>query len=582
MIATNITARLMAPLAISMLLLCALGGMMFWAQVDVAAANGKALTAQANANALSELRSTSRSLQRDALNLISETDPAERATILKKFNTRLETMAQGLTRFAAQPDHDFVPAEFFTTQRNVIAALKDTSARAVGGDVPGALDDFHHKVRPAERAASKIADQRIEALDHQVEDLRASAARATGFAQMVLLLGTLVTAVAGGVSGFLIIRRSVVVPLHDLRGAMGELAAGRTDRTIPYIDRADEVGQMARSMARFRDQLAEAERAKDAQAELIVASVGNGLDALARGDLSVRVEAELEGRFTKLRSDFNNALGAIGQAIGAVSDASTGINGGAVEIRQASDDLAQRTEQQAASIEEASAALDEVTEGVRQTADGAHAANTAISHAEAQANEGKDVVGKAVEAMAGIERSSQEIAQIVTVIDGIAFQTNLLALNAGVEAARAGDAGKGFAVVANEVRALAQRSADAAADIKRLIEASGAEVEHGVQLVGRSGEVFERIVAQVTSVSGLVAGISDLSKQQANNLQQVNATVRSMDLTTQQNAAMVEEANAAARGLTDEAQRLDDLVARFRLKSGHDEAASRLSSRWAA
>ena len=572
MISRSITARLMAPLAISMLLLCALAGVMFWAQGNVAAATSAALAAQADVNVLSELRSTSRSLQRDALNLITETDPGERATITKKFTSRLEKMATGLAKLEAQPDHSFVPPEFFTTQEDVVRALKGTGAKAVAGDAAGALEDFHHIVRPAERAASKIADQRIEALNHQVTELQASAEKATRFAQLLLVVVTAVTAVAGTASGVLIIRRSVVVPLHELREAMGELASGRAGLVIPHIGRVDEVGQMAQSMASFRDQLAAAEQAKESQAELIVSSVGNALEALAGGDLSARVDAELAGRFAKLRSDFNNALGSIGRAMRSVNEASAAITGGAVEIRQASDDLAHRTEQQAASIEETAAALDEVTRGMRKAADGANSANAAIGLAEAQASEGQEAVGKAVEAMAGIEHSAREIAQIISVIDGIAFQTNLLALNAGVEAARAGDAGKGFAVVASEVRALALRSTEAAADIKRLIQASGEEVAHGVRLVGSSGAVFERITAQVNEVSGLVAGISRLSSDLANNLQHVNATVRSMDVTTQQNAAMVEQATAAARSLAGEAKRLDEQVAQFKLDARQAEA----------
>ena len=573
----NITVRLMAPLTVSMVLLCLLAGVLLWAQAGVAAANASALAAQSNVNALAELRSISRSLQRDALNMITETDLKERATIEQKFSTRLEKMASGLGKLSAQADHAFVPAEYFTSQQDVVDALKAVGAEAVGGNPAGALEDFHKRVRPAERAASKIADERIEALGHQVDDLRSSAQAATRYAQILLLVATALTALAGSFAGYVIIKRSVVVPLLDLRTAMGQLADGHTEPAIPHSDRADEVGQMANSMALFRDQLAEAERAKHAQTELIVASFGQALHGLAQGNLTVRVDTELSGPFSKLKTDFNNALSAIARAMQSVNQASSGISTGAAEIRQASDDLANRSERQAADIEEASAALEEVTSGVRKTAEDAVAANSAIGQAEAQAAEGREVVGQAIDAMAGIEQSSKEIAQILSVIDGIAFQTNLLALNAGVEAARAGDSGRGFAVVANEVRALAQRSADAAADIKRLIQVSGQEVAHGVQLVGRSGEVFERITGQVSEVSRLVAGISSLSGQQSSNLQQVNSTVRSMNLVTQQNAAMVEQANAAAGSLMSEAQRLDSLVGQFSLgaSENHPEIVRR-------
>ena len=179
---------------------------------------------------------------------------------------------------------------------------------------------------------------------------------------------------------------------------------------------------------------------------------------------------------------------------------------------------------------------------------------------------GGDVVGEAVSAMQDIQHSAQEIGKIISVIDGIAFQTNLLALNAGVEAARAGDAGRGFAVVASEVRALAQRTADAAMDIKNLISASSNQVERGVHLVGQTGDAFALIVEQVGHVAGLASSIARMSQDQADNIGQVRETVREMDTMTQQNAAMVEEATAAARSLAGEANRLSSLVASFRLE----------------
>ena len=569
MISRSITARLMVPLAISMLLLCAFASMMLAVQSYVTSANNAALEAQGNVKALAELRSVSRSLQRDALNLITEGDAKERAIIVQKFGSRMGKMTTSLGALEALPDHRFVPQTFFSTQHDVMDALKETAAKASSGDTADALDHFHHKVRPAERAASKIADQRIEALEHDVAALRASAQQASFAARMVLLLGTALVAVGGTCAGWVITRRSVVVPLLDLRNAMENLAAGHTALSLPHIGREDEVGQMAQSMSTFRDQLREAEAAKQEQANLIISSFGDALSELAQGDLSARITANLSGGFTSLKCDFNSAMDAVCQAMQSVSHCSTTINGGASEIRQASNDLSQRTEQQAASLEEAAAALSEVTQGLRETANGASATHAAMKIAEDQTSEGQAVVGQAVEAMAGIEQSAQEISQIIAVIDGISFQTNLLALNAGVEAARAGDAGKGFAVVAGEVRALAQRSADAAADIKRLITASAGQVDRGVQLVGRSGEVFGQIAGQVAQVTALVAKISDLSSQQAANLQHINATVHAMDLTTQQNAAMVEEATAAARSLAEEAGRLDSMVAGFRVDTVH-------------
>ncbi|WP_294194334.1 methyl-accepting chemotaxis protein, partial [uncultured Sphingomonas sp.] len=241
-----------------------------------------------------------------------------------------------------------------------------------------------------------------------------------------------------------------------------------------------------------------------------------------------------------------------------------GINSGAADIRQASDDLSQRTEQQAASLEETAAAMDEITSTVRETAAGARRANDAVVDARSEAESSGEVVRRAVDAMGGIERASNEISEIISVIDGIAFQTNLLALNAGVEAARAGDAGKGFAVVASEVRALAQRSADAAKDVKTKILASSEQVEAGVALVSETGKALQRIITRIGEISTLVSTIAASAEHQATGLQQVNTAVSEMDGVTQQNAAMVEEATAAARSLAEEADRLTAEVSRFR------------------
>jgi methyl-accepting chemotaxis protein len=249
---------------------------------------------------------------------------------------------------------------------------------------------------------------------------------------------------------------------------------------------------------------------------------------------------------------------------------------GANEIHSASNDLSNRNEQQAATLEETAAAMNQVTEGVRESARSAHDVQKSITEAHEEATEGGIVVSRAVEAMAAIERSAQEINQIIGVIDGIAFQTNLLALNAGVEAARAGDAGKGFAVVANEVRALAQRSADAAKEIKALITTSSEQVAGGVMLVRETGTLLGKIVQRVGDITGQVGEIASNANIQADGLEMVNTAVGEMDRVTQQNAAMVEQATAAARSLADEARELNTVVSRFQAgSSGHSSAVSR-------
>jgi len=242
-----------------------------------------------------------------------------------------------------------------------------------------------------------------------------------------------------------------------------------------------------------------------------------------------------------------------------------GIRSGTSEITQAADDLSRRTEQQAASLEQTAAALDEITATVRRTAEGSKHALAVVSKTKTDAEQSGEVVRQAVAAMGGIEKSSQQIGQIIGVIDEIAFQTNLLALNAGVEAARAGDAGRGFAVVASEVRALAQRSAEAAKEIKALISASAQQVGSGVKFVGETGEALSRIVAQVAEINSAVGEIASAAQEQATGLAEVNTAVNQMDQVTQQNAAMVEQSTAASHALAGEAEELARLTGRFQL-----------------
>ena len=286
------------------------------------------------------------------------------------------------------------------------------------------------------------------------------------------------------------------------------------------------------------------------------------------------------GALAKLHVDYNAAVVSLEAVLAKIVDGCNTIKLGTNEIASASNDLAMRTEQQATSLAETSLTLSEFTKSVKSTAENARQTSSRLSNARTSADGVGDTANRAIAAMRSIEASSREMAEIVGVIDGIAFQTNLLALNAGVEAARAGDAGKGFAVVATEVRALAQRSADAAKSIRDLIGKSTEEVSGGVALVESSGEALRQIVTEVSAVSELVDAIAEAAGQQAAGIADISGMVGSMDAFTQQNAAMVEESSAGTRNLSAETLALVEQLARFRI--GNAGAAYRASPRPAA
>ncbi|WP_083931659.1 methyl-accepting chemotaxis protein [Methyloferula stellata] len=296
-----------------------------------------------------------------------------------------------------------------------------------------------------------------------------------------------------------------------------------------------------------------------------VNEIAGGLAQLADNNLERRLDTAFIPAFEPLRIDFNRSLEKLQSTLMRIADSTDTIQSGTFEISTASDDLSRRTEQQAASLEETAAALDEITATVKKSADGTSHARQVVASADEDAKKSALVVRQAVDAMDAIAKSSQQISQIIGVIDEIAFQTNLLALNAGVEAARAGDAGRGFAVVASEVRALAQRSAEAAKEIKGLISASTTQVDHGVKLVAETGKSLERIMTQVAEINEVVGEIAAGAKEQAIGLAEVNTAINQMDQVTQQNAAMVEESTAASHSLSLETEQLSNLIGQFKI-----------------
>ncbi|WP_313760094.1 methyl-accepting chemotaxis protein [Rhizobium sp.] len=389
-----------------------------------------------------------------------------------------------------------------------------------------------------------------------------------------------------------IAQKGVTTPMAKLRERMETLASGETGKEVDGLDRRDEIGQMAAAVAVFRtnaidrmriEQQAEATRSMSeserlereaekaneaANLQRAVKALGGALGNLADGDLNCRIDTPFTGDLDTLRQDFNAAISKLNNALQAVGANASAISAGSSQIRASADDLSKRTEQQAASVEETAAALEEITTTVKDAAGRASDASQLVAKTREAAERSGEVVRNAVTAMHLIEQSSNEISNIIGVIDDIAFQTNLLALNAGVEAARAGEAGKGFAVVAQEVRELAQRSARAAKEIKALITASGSQVESGVELVGEAGKALDAIVAEVQEINRHVHAIAEASREQSLGLQEINTAVNTMDEGTQKNAAMVEETTAASHSLAHEAMALSQLMAQFKLDGG--------------
>lgn len=400
-----------------------------------------------------------------------------------------------------------------------------------------------------------------------------------------MILGAVVAAVVIGSAVALFIGSNIGNAVRAVTRSMGALAEGDTAVEITGQTRGDEVGAMARSLDVFRKslirekELEEAQRARDAQQAEVVRELSSRLSDLSRGDLTANISQSFPEDYEQLRKDFNTTVATLSQTVSQVISAASSIKNGASEISQSSDDLSNRTESQAATLEETAAALDELTASVKSAAEGARSVESIMGEARAEAENSGIIVQDAVSAMTEIEQSSAKIAQIIGVIDDIAFQTNLLALNAGVEAARAGEAGRGFAVVASEVRGLAQRSADAATEIKALINDGSKQVTHGVDLVGKAGEALNSIVERVNHISQLVSDIAEGAAEQSTGLGEINTGVVQLDKVTQQNAAMVEQSTAAGHMLSGDATTLAELVSHFKISGeGFSEAACNRTS----
>lgn len=487
--------------------------------------------------------------------------------------------AAALTEFWTLAETEFFPS---LIEQQLAANTSDPKFVATVGKIDASFQE--HKAIVEEIVASS------ETYLGDVETAAADIMSLTGIIYMIvvglslLLVGSMI----------FLFNRKVVKPMSTIAAYTVDLAAGRDVGDVPHVDRSDEVGDVANALTEFRkaseeiiaaqnkineereraDQVAREaaeERAKEAQTTTVVKTIGESLRKLASGDLTCTIETPFNGELDQLRVDLNDAIAQFSETFKGIVNTTNSLGTGVREIVTASDDLSVRTEKQAAALEETAATLNQITETVKKSAEGAENTQAIVENAKQDAQTSGEVVEKALSAMTEIENSAKEINQIISVIDEIAFQTNLLALNAGVEAARAGDAGQGFAVVASEVRALAQRSATAAKEIKDLISKSTEQVAGGSKFVGATGETLQRIADQVLQISSVVDEIAEGAKEQSSSLNELNVAVAELDSGTQQNAAMAEEATAACHSLRAEADELTSVVSKFKI----DGAASR-------
>ena len=510
----------------------------------------------------------------------------------------LDSATNSFAPFVSSPEEGKLARKIAEQTTEFRAAAAEMMVMSREGREEDAITLANGDMRAFAKALAATIDE-LAALNVQGAKT-SSAAADTTFASTVtvfyLVIG-LSAAIVAGATAYAMLR--VVKPITQITSAMETLASGNTKDIIPFVDRNDEIGSMAGAVEIFRqnairknemeaesesnraqseaNRIADQQRVEDEAAErmrVATSGLASGLKRLASGDLAFQLTEKFAADFEPLREDFNTSISQLAETLGSISTSVASINNGSQEISSGANDLAKRTEQQAAALEETAAALEQITVNVDLSSKRAQEARTVASEATKSATKSGQVVAEAVSAMSRIEESSNQISNIIAVIQEIAFQTNLLALNAGVEAARAGEAGRGFAVVAQEVRELAQRSATAAKEIKGLIETSTAEVSSGVKLVNDTGAALGDIGTFIVKINEHMDSIATASREQSTGLAEVNVAVNELDQTTQKNAAMVEQTNAAAGLMSDEAVTLRELVGQFKLAGSRSARSS--------